>query len=75
MLSNGWINPMHTQVPGQDGQLSFGGKCFPKDIKALLYEFKENNIPSYILQASLDRNDTYDRKEKDWEKNVGRSII
>ena len=24
---------------------------------------------------NVNRNDTYDRKEKDWEKNVGRSII
>jgi UDPglucose 6-dehydrogenase len=69
------ITSSHTQVPGPDGKKGYGGICFPKDIKALLYEFKENNIPSYILQASLDRNDTYDRKEKDWEKNVGRSII
>ena len=43
MLSNGWINPMHTQVPGQDGQLSFGGKCFPKDIKALNELLKKNS--------------------------------
>ena len=69
------ITSSHTQVPGPDGKKGYGGTCFPKDIKALLHEFKKNNIPSYILQASLDRNDTYDRKEKDWEKNVGRSII
>ena len=28
MLKNGWINPMHTQVPGPDGLLSYGGYCF-----------------------------------------------
>ena len=27
MLANGWINPMHTDVPGQDGKLSYGGAC------------------------------------------------
>jgi len=69
------ITSSHTQVPGPDGKKGYGGTCFPKDIKALVYEFKENNIPSYILEASLNRNDTYDRKEKDWEKDVGRSII
>jgi UDPglucose 6-dehydrogenase len=69
------INSSHTQVPGPDGKKGYGGTCFPKDIKALLHEFKENNVPSYILQASLDRNDTYDRKEKDWEHHKGRAVI
>lgn len=35
MLKNGWINQMHTTVPGSDGALSYGGACFPKDTKAL----------------------------------------
>ena len=30
MLANGWLNPMHTRVPGTDGLLSFGGGCFQK---------------------------------------------
>ncbi|GAG92799.1 unnamed protein product, partial [marine sediment metagenome] len=36
MLKNGWINAMHTSVPGTDGKLSYGGMCFPKDTNALL---------------------------------------
>jgi UDP-glucose 6-dehydrogenase len=35
MLGNGWINPMHTNVPGNDGNISYGGYCFPKDTNAL----------------------------------------
>ena len=35
MLQNGWIHPMHTNVPGADGQLGFGGRCLPKDLEAL----------------------------------------
>ena len=35
MLLNNWINPMHTDVPGPDGRLSYGGLCFPKDTNAL----------------------------------------
>ena len=35
MLENGWIHPMHTNVPGADGQLGFGGRCLPKDLEAL----------------------------------------
>ena len=26
---------MHTNVPGTDGKLSYGGACFPKDTNAL----------------------------------------
>lgn len=35
MLQQGWVHPMHTQVPGPDGQLGVGGACLPKDAKAL----------------------------------------
>ena len=34
-LLSGYINEMHTQVPGPDGRLGYGGKCFPKDVNAL----------------------------------------
>ena len=40
MLKNKWINPMHTAVPGNDGRLSYGGGCFPKDTNALLQHMK-----------------------------------
>ncbi len=36
LLSSGWVNPMHTLVPGPDGDYGFGGKCFPKDINAFM---------------------------------------
>lgn len=28
MTKNLWINPMHTQVPGPDGKLGYGGMCY-----------------------------------------------
>ena len=34
-LLSGYINDMHTYVPGPDGKMGYGGKCFPKDVKAL----------------------------------------
>ena len=34
-LLSGYINDMHTFVPGPDGKYGYGGKCFPKDVNAL----------------------------------------
>ena len=34
VLLSGYINDMHTHVPGPDGKLGYGGKCFPKDVNA-----------------------------------------
>jgi len=62
MLQNNWINPMHTNVPGPDGKLSYGGLCFPKDTNALLEFMKLQEIPSAVLNACItERNDM--RKE------------
>lgn len=54
MLKNNWINSMHTDVPGPDGQLSYGGYCFPKDTNALLQHMKNMNVPHKVLQATID---------------------
>lgn len=53
ILKNGWVNPMHTNVPGSDGQISYGGLCFPKDTKALNNYMKNNNIPNKVLDATI----------------------
>lgn len=54
MLKNQWINPMHTQVPGHDGQLSYGGACFPKDTQALLAMMKRKGTDHMILEACVE---------------------
>jgi nucleotide sugar dehydrogenase len=53
MLKNGWINRMHTNVPGPDGKLSYGGLCFPKDTNALLNFMKINNSECDVLEATV----------------------
>jgi nucleotide sugar dehydrogenase len=53
MLQNGWINEMHTQVPGTDGLLSYGGMCFPKDTSALLSFMKLIDTPHRVLEATV----------------------
>ena len=54
MLKNKWINPMHTDVPGIDGQISYGGYCFPKDTNALLHHMKREGCPHLVLQATVE---------------------
>jgi UDPglucose 6-dehydrogenase len=61
MLKNGWIHAQHTDVPGQDGQISFGGACLPKDISALNEFMKELSIPHKVLEAVIqERNEMRD---------------
>lgn len=40
ILQSGYINETHTMVPGPDGKFGYGGKCFPKDIKAFSHFVK-----------------------------------
>ena len=42
--SDGRIGDSHLNVPGHDGNLGYGGKCFPKDICALIDFAKKNQI-------------------------------
>ena len=51
MLKNGWINPMHTMVPGPDGKLGYGGNCFIKDTEALLEFMKRKDSMCKVLEA------------------------
>ena len=57
MLKNGWVNPMHTDVPGPDGLLSYGGACFPKDTNALLQYMKIMETPHLVLENIVAEHD------------------
>lgn len=69
------IGLSHTSVPGPDGRFGFGGTCFPKDTMGLLTWIEENGGESCVLKSAIKRNREIDRKEKDWEKNKGRSVV
>lgn len=64
MLNNNWINPMHTNIPGPDGQISYGGLCFPKDTMALESFMKNLESPSSILTATINERNQM-RSDKD----------
>ena len=53
MLKNQWINPMHTDVPGHDGRLSYGGACLPKDTTALLECMRRAGTPHEVLEGCV----------------------
>lgn len=58
MLCNNWINPMHTSIPGPDGQISYGGDCFPKDTEALNSYMEKMGSPNSVLNGTiLERNE------------------
>jgi UDPglucose 6-dehydrogenase len=57
MLENGWINRNHTDVPGSDGKVSFGGMCFPKDIKALSGYMEEIESINGVLKGVIEERD------------------
>ena len=50
------IGKSHTQVPGPDGHMGFGGYCFPKDTSALLAYSHKVGSPLTILDAVTKKN-------------------
>jgi UDPglucose 6-dehydrogenase len=65
----------HFQVPGPDGQRGFGGTCFPKDTHSLYCQMTGHGVTPHIFPAILSRNDTHDRSEREWSKDVWRTTI
>ena len=59
------IGPSHLQVPGPDGYNGFGGKCFPKDLNALINYSLSNDVEPVILKAAWKKN-LQVREEHDW---------
>lgn len=56
MLKNGWINEMHTKVPGPDGKFGYAGVCLPKDSSALYHHMRREGVPHRMLKASVKEN-------------------
>ena len=54
--SDGRIGDSHLNVPGHDGQLGYGGKCFPKDVNALIKFSKELDIDLNAIEGGWNTN-------------------
>lgn len=65
----------HFKVPGPDGRRGFGGTCFPKDTHSLYCQMNAHELSPHIFPAILTRNDTRDRPEREWVKDVWRTTI
>ncbi len=65
--SDGRIGDSHLNVPGHDGQLGYGGNCFPKDVNALITYAKKLKIDLNTIIGGWKTN-LLVRREKEWEK-------
>jgi UDPglucose 6-dehydrogenase len=56
----------HLRVPGPDGDVGFGGACFPKDMIGILGLAKKLKVDMSALSAVWQKNLKI-RKNRDWE--------
>jgi nucleotide sugar dehydrogenase len=69
-LADGRVGNSHHEVPGHDGHRGYGGKCFPKDVKAIVGLGKELGLPMSVLTAVDELNERV-RDVKDWKDIPG----
>lgn len=47
----GFIEPMHTMVPGPDGRRGYGGKCFPENVEAMRRFLTDGRLSMLAAQS------------------------
>ena len=57
-----WVAKQHTQVPGPDGKMGFGGACLPKDSKGLVELADHFGVNMATLKGAIETNQ---RRRKD----------
>ena len=64
-ITDGRIGNSHIDVPGHDGDFGFGGKCFPKDLNAMITRSEELGVNPGIMKAAWEKNKEV-RSDLDW---------
>jgi UDPglucose 6-dehydrogenase len=64
-MSDFRIGNSHIDVPGHDGDFGFGGKCFPKDINAMIKKAEELGVDPTVMKGAWEKNKQV-RKNLNW---------
>ena len=70
IMADGRIGMSHNAVPGHDGDMGFGGKCFPKDLNGLLAVFGDMDLDPKLMRAAWEQNKVL-RENWDWAEIKG----
>ena len=64
-ITDGRIGNSHIDVPGHDGDFGFGGKCFPKDLNAMIKRAESLGVSPDVMKGAWEKNKQV-RKDLDW---------
>ena len=64
-ITDGRIGNSHIDVPGHDGDFGFGGKCFPKDLNAMIKRAEALGVNPSVMKGAWEKN-TEVRQDLDW---------
>lgn len=67
------VGDSHWMVPGPDGDRGYGGHCFPKDMKALVYYASTLRYYPLLIDSAIKVNDRI-RTNRNWETMKGRAV-
>jgi len=65
LITDGRIGNSHIDVPGHDGDFGFGGKCFPKDLNAMIKKAESLGVKPVVMKGAWKKNEEV-RKDLDW---------
>ena len=69
------IGKSHLSVPGPDGNLGFGGHCFPKDLRAIRSLAEDLGVQPSVTSAAWAKNmEVRKSEDRDWERMIGRAV-
>ena len=70
------IGKTHLSCPGPDGNLGFGGHCFPKDINAMISFSKKRGVYPNVLMGAWEKNmEVRKPQDRDWIQMKGRAVV